>query len=473
MRTRPRIAARSGAALSLLLALSAGCHTPSSTTRAPSAPPNILLILADDLGYADLGFTGCTDIPTPHLDALAREGVFCTDAHVTASVCAPSRAGLITGRYPQRQGFECNLANGEGLLAGTETFPALLRRQGYTTALIGKWHLGTLPHNHPRALGFDHFSGLIGGSRSYFPEEKPPGPARRLERDGVPVPESDFTYLTDWLTDEGIRRIESRDRDRPLFLLLSYTAPHTPMHARPDLLERFSTIESPRRRKYAALVAALDEGVGRLRATLTAEGIAEETLIVFLSDNGGATNNASDNGGWRGMKGSKWEGGHRVPWIAHWPARFPAGRQNALISSLDLAPTFLAAAGAPPLAEADGLDLLPLLEGRGATPPREELYWRRAVAASVRQGSWKLIRVEEPDGRVRPPILVDLSRDPGEVENRAEAEPERVRALEARLAAWEAGLIPPRWLTAEVWRENQRKKHEIDRTGREAERKVP
>jgi len=436
-------------------------------------PPHLILILADDLGYADLGFTGCTDIQTPHLDVIAREGVVFTDAHVAASVCAPSRAALLTGRYPQRSGFECNLATGEGLLAHTVTFPQRLQSAGYETSLVGKWHLGSRPYNHPNSLGFDHFAGLIGGSRSYFPLKNPPRADRQLQRNGVEVSEESFSYLTDWITDEGIRRIEDRVPDQPLFLFLSYTAPHTPMHPREDLLEKFSTIKNPRRRKYAAMVAALDEGVGRIRSALVRNQMSDNTLIVFLSDNGGATNNASDNGPWRCMKGSKWEGGHRVPFLIHWPDRFDAARFGSLVSSLDLAPTLLAAANADPLDHSDGVDLQPYLRGTTEDPPHNELFWRRAVVAAVRKENWKLIRVEEKNGSMRSPILVDLQRDPGELIDRSAHEPKKLLELQSLLDAWEETLVPPRWLTAEIWRENQRKKHEIDRVGRKSERKLP
>jgi arylsulfatase A-like enzyme len=459
------------------LSLCASCSSPGGMTEEDppsSAPrPHILLILADDLGYADLGFTGCADFPTPELDRLAAGGVTCTDGHVSASVCAPSRAGLLTGRYQQRSGFECNLGGGEGLLAGTLTFPQQLSTAGYETALVGKWHLGAAEHNHPTALGFEHFTGLLGGSRSYFPEAKPPGKQRRIERDGELIVEESFDYLTDFLTDEGVRLIEERDPERPLFLYMSYTAPHGPMHARPDLAERFKAIEEPRRRTYAAMVAALDEGVGRLRDALEREGMADDTLIVFLSDNGGATGNASDNGPWRGMKGSKWEGGQRVPFVLHWPGQLEPGSYASAVSSLDLASTFLAAGGAEALAVADGVDLTPYLQGRENTPPHPQLYWRRAVAAAARDGDWKLIRVEAEDGSFNDPILVNLATDPGELTNHASKEPARVTELTRQLEAWEQGLLPPRWLTADIWRQNQRKKHAMDLVGRRAERSLP
>ena len=476
LRLRNKPFCSTNAALSVVVGFACSCSTaePQRASGELARRPHVLLILADDLGYADLGFTGSEDIPTPNLDQLAAGGVVCSDGHVSASVCAPSRAGLLTGRYQQRSGFECNLAGGDGLLAGTETFPQQLASAGYETAIVGKWHLGASAHNHPTALGFEHFTGLLSGSRSYFPLlGKSPGRQKCIERDGDRVPEDSFDYLTDFLTDEGVRRIEGRDPERPLFLFMSYTAPHGPMHARPDLLQRFAGIENPRRRAYAAMVAALDEGVGRLRAALEREGMARDTLIVFLSDNGGATNNASDNGPWRGMKGSKWEGGQRVPFVLSWPARLQPGTYDEPVSSLDLASTFLVAAGAEPQATHDGVDLVPHLSGERREAPHQQLFWRRAVVAAVRAGDWKLIRVEELDGSQRAPILVDLASDPGELVDHAASEPERVAQLETMLERWERGLLPPRWLTAEVWRENQRKKHALELLGRDAERRLP
>ncbi len=469
--------------LALIAVANWGCQAPESgeamvawdpPAAAHASPPNIVLILCDDLGYADLGFTGCEDIPTPHLDRLAREGVLCTDAHVSASVCAPSRAGLLTGVYQQRGGFEANLGSGEGLLPGTRTFAADLQGAGYQTCLVGKWHLGSKPGSRPDAMGFDHFTGLLGGSRSYFPiDKKTPSKQQRIERDGEVLPEESLGYVTDAFTDEGVRYIEERDPAKPLMLFMSYTAPHSPMHARPDLLERFSSIENPRRAKYAAMVACLDEGVGRLRGALETEGMADNTMIVFLSDNGGATTNASDNGPWRGMKGSKWEGGHRVPFVVHYPGRLAPGQFDGCLSSLDLAPTFAAAAQCVDALPSDGVDLMPFLESKARGPVHGELFWRRAVAAAYRDGDWKLIRIDEKDGTRRPPILVDLASDPGERSDVSGAHPTRVEGMLQKLESWESGLMEPRWMTGEIWRENQRNKHLMSVVTREDERRLP
>ncbi len=457
-----------------LLGLFAACAGLQSGGE-PAPRPHVIWIIADDLGYADLGFTGCVDIPTPNLDRLAQAGVVCTDGHVSASVCAPSRAGLITGRYQQRFGFECNLgSNQKGLLPDVPTAAQLMGEAGYECVGVGKWHLGYAEENHPLEVGFEHFTGLRGGSRSYFPKlDKRPSKAQRIERDRVEVPESEFSYLTDLFTEEACRLVVERDEERPLFMYLSYTAPHGPMHAREDLFESFSGIEVEKRQKYAAMVAAMDEGVGRLLSTLDAEGMTEDTMVVFLSDNGGATNNASDNGAWRGMKGSKWEGGQRVPFVISWPGALGSGRYDEAISSLDLLPTALSVAGAEAPEELDGVDLMPFIGGGRGGSPHEALYWRRFVAAAVREGDWKFVRVREADDTFRAPILVNLALDPGELIDRAGDEPARVARMQSLLEGWESGLSEPRWQEAEVWQNNQRKKHEMGLLGREAERRLP
>ena len=465
------------ATLSFVLA----CHTATQNVPIAENRPNVVLILADDLGYIDCGFTGSPDIRTPALDRLASGGLVFTDAHVTASVCAPSRAGLLTGHYQQEGGFECNLGASGGLLPNQRTLATGLTEAGYSTYAIGKWHLGGAPELHPMRQGFEHFTGLLGGSRSYFPLlEKSPSKAQRIERDGTPVPESDFDYFTDFLTDEAVATIEAQPSETPFFLYLSYTAPHSPNHARPDLFESYSGIEHKGRRTYASMVTAMDEGIGRVVDALEAKGQLENTMIVFLSDNGGATTNHSDNGPWRGMKGSKWEGGHRVPFLMHWPRSVGAGTFDGLTSSLDLLPTFWTAAGADlaptPGSDGhgfDGVDLMPLVNRGSQAAPHTRLFWRRAVAAAARDGDWKVIRIENKDGTFQEPILVNLEEDPGELENLAKSEPQRVRELLDALGKWELDVQDPRWLTAEIWRDHQRAKHQPDVVTREQEAVLP
>ena len=288
------------------------------------------------------------------------------------------------------------------------------------------------------------------------------------------MPESELGYLTDFFSAEAVRFIQNHNPDKPLFLYLSYTAPHTPMHAREDLLERFAeSIPNTKRRKYAARVTALDEGVAAVTKTLREEGMFDNTLLIFLSDNGGATTNASDNGPWRGMKGSKWEGGHRVPFLAHWPAGLPSGATYDLpVTSMDITPTALAAAGADLAPGLDGVDLRPFLLGKSGRP-HQRLFWRRNVAAAVRDGDWKLIRIQEKDGSFRAPLLFDIAADPGETQDLAKEHPRKAKELLELLVTWEVDMKTPGWIQGDRWLNNQRAKHKMSVIGRAAERAVP
>ncbi len=441
------------------------------------APADVILIVADDAGWADFGFHGSTEVSTPNLDRLGAQGTRFTQAYVSASVCSPSRAGLLTGRYQQRFGHEFNIGPADaGLPLSERTLADRLRAEGYRTVAVGKWHLGAEDRFHPLARGFDEFIGLRGGSRSYFPYEPGKGgPQRRLEGTGKEA--EDFAYLTDFLTEAAVEAIEGAGEE-PLFLYLSYTAPHTPMHGRPDLEEALTAVQPAGRRRYVAMMAALDEGVGRVLAAVEARerdfDAGRPALVVFLNDNGGATNNHSDNGHLRGMKGSKWEGGIRVPMLIRWP-RGSSAREATYdrpVSALDIAPTALAHASGFPWEEVDGFDgvnLHPFVGDPEAPAPHERLYWRRGPAAAVRSGDWKLIRVEGQEH----PLLFDLATDPGETVDRSAEQPELVRELGRALRRWERGMVEPRWDTGEVWRENQRRKHRMDVVGRAAEREFP
>lgn len=442
-----------------------------------ASPPNIILILADDLGHGDLGYLGCTDIQTPHLDQLAQSGVILTDAHTTASVCAPSRAGLLSGQYPQRFGFECNSPSGKnGMPGSVVTYAEAMKEVGYETMGLGKWHLGYIPEMHPNQQGFDHFSGFLAGGRSYWPIKKT-NEHNMMQRNGKPVPEKEIKYVTNWLTDEALRLIRDRNRDKPFFMYLSYNAPHTPMHALEEDLSKYPNIKDKGRRTYAAMVDNLDQNIGKLRAFLQENKLSQNTMIIFASDNGGATVNSSDNGIYRGMKGSKWEGGHRVPCLIYWPdGGLQGGRvSHLLVSTLDFMATSLDAGGGIELIDSlklDGVSLLEPLKQESETKAHDVLFFRRSAAAGVRDGHWKLIRVEEKDKSFRY-LLFNLSKDIGETKNLAGQQPERVRKLAAMLKEWEKGLKPKGWAEGEYWAENQRKKHRMDVIGRDAERKLP
>ncbi len=342
----------------LLMFAGKGIAQSNTENNAPSGP-NIMIILADDMGYGDLSFTGSKKIKTPHIDNLAKTGTFCDAAYVTASVCAPSRAGLLTGRQIQQFGFEHNLTHWNesmanrpefhGLTPGEYTIADHLKNVGYETAIIGKWHLGEAEVHHPNSRGFDYFCGMTGGGHNYFPETG----RSTIQRNGTFVEEYSSPYLTDFFTDEGVKWIKGHN-EKPWFLFMSYNAPHTPMQATEEDLAACSYIKDKGRRTYAAMVHALDRGVGRLIESLKQQGVYENTIIVFFADNGGATNNHAWRGPFSGSKGNMREGGIRVPMIWHWLGVIKEGRTDAVISSLDLLPTFLAVANAEPIEAFDG-----------------------------------------------------------------------------------------------------------------------
>jgi len=440
--------------------------------------PNIIFILADDLGNGDLAYNGCKDIHTPNIDKLAASGIIFTNHHTTASVCAPSRAGIFSGIYQQKFGFECNSPHGKnGMPSSITTYAEAMKMAGYETMALGKWHLGSIPEMHPNQQGFDHFSGFIGGGRSYFPiVNKKPGLQNLMQRNGKPVPEKEITYVTDWLTDEAIRLIEHRDTSKPFFMYLGYNAPHAPMQAKKSDLEKYNNISNKGRRTYAAMVDSLDQGVGKIRAYLDQKKLTDNTIILFSSDNGGATCNSSDNGIYRGMKGSEWDGGHRVPCIVSWPkGGFTGGKTtHSLTSTLDFMATSVDAAGKKELIsklKLDGLSLLPIAKDLTAKI-HTRLFSRRAAPGSTREKQWKLIRVQEEDKSYRY-LLFDLSKDVGETNDLAAQNPERVAELAKTMKAWESPLMQPLWREGDIWENYQRLKHNVNVIGRAAERKLP
>lgn len=440
-------------------------------------PPNLLLIVADDMGYGDLGSYGSLQVETPHLDRLAREGVRCTDAYVSAPVCAPSRAGLMTGRHGARFGFEHNLSTPPSLEASWAGIPLdepllsdRLHALGYRTGLVGKWHLGqSVPEHHPLERGFESFFGMLGGSHGYWPTAD----RNRLMRGHDAVDAIRVPYLTDWFTREALDFVEVDD-ERPWFLYLSYNTPHGPMQAREDDLARYEHIQDETRRIYCAMQHRMDVGIGQLIATLEARGELANTLIIFLSDNGGSVEvSHAVNAPLRGTKGTFLEGGIRVPMLLHWPAQLEPRVYSEAVSALDVMATMVAAAGGtpPPAGERvpragatgrqrpiyDSVDLTPYLRGEVEGAPHEALCWRMALRGSaIRVGTWKLIR---PNSEF--PQLYDLATDPGETHDLMEAEPERARALLDRLNRWEASFERnPLFISAPRWSDYNRRLYE-------------
>lgn len=394
-----------------LLLFMLNCNRTLKQTSTSIQPPNVIIILVDDMGYADVGFNGCQDIPTPNIDRIAKNGVKFTNGYVSYAVCGPSRAGLITGRYQDRFGFSRNPLfapndPNQGLPLSEETIASVLDKVGYQTMAIGKWHLGAHASQRPLKRGFDEFFGFLTGGHRYFPEEwdlndisevKSQYAAYRtkLLNNNDRVEEKE--YLTDALSREAVRFVD-RSAQQPFFLYLAYNAPHRPLQATQKYLDRFSHMKKGKRKTYAAMVSAVDDGVGALLDQLEALNIDEQTMIFFLSDNGGPfTNNGSDNTPLRGKKGDLLEGGIRVPFALQWKAEIPAGMvYDHPIISLDIFATAAHYAGAKPKNQLDGTNLIPYLKGQKNKPPHEQLFWRKfdAHGYAVRAGDWKLLNEE-------------------------------------------------------------------------------
>jgi arylsulfatase A-like enzyme len=412
-----------------------------------ASKPNIVVIVADDLGYAGLGCQGGKDVVTPNIDAMASNGVRCTNAYVSCPVCSPTRAGLITGRYQQRFGHEFNpgpeadAPANFGLPLSETTLADRLKALGYATGVVGKWHLGYRPQFHPQRRGFDEFFGFLGGSHGYIKGQG--GRAEPILRGTEPVDEAE--YLTDALTREAIGFID-RHHQGPFFLYLTYNAVHAPMQVTSKYLARFATrVADDTRRTHLAMLSALDDGVGAVLETLRKDGLDRDTLVVFISDNGGPTRvTTSRNDPLRGLKGEVWEGGIRVPMIVRWTGHLPAGKvYDKPVIALDIAPTAVAAAGGSPSDDPriDGVDLLPYLSGEKAGAPHEALYWRFGDQSAIRKGDWKLVRIG-----TGAPRLFNLAEDIGEQHDLSGTHPEKVKELDDALKGWMSQLAPPLWL---------------------------
>jgi arylsulfatase A-like enzyme len=455
--SRPRPAGAGAARpIAIAIAITIALVVAFSNTQA-QRPPNIVVIVADDMGYADIGVHGARDIPTPNIDALARGGIRFTDAYVTGPYCSPTRAGLLTGRYPQRFGHEFNLGlnPGLGLPLDEKTLADRLKAAGYRTALFGKWHLGADSAFHPMSRGFDEFFGFLGGAHSYLDvmaETQPILDGRK--------PAQSIGYLTDTLSSRAVDFIQ-RQRSQPFFLYLAFNAVHTPMHATDKYLARFVNIGDDRRRTYAAMLSAMDDGIGRTMAALREQNLEENTLIFFFSDNGGPTMpgttiNGSSNAPLRGSKRQTWEGGIRVPFIIRWKGRLAEGKIDSRpIIQLDVLPTALTAAGVPvtPEWKLDGVDLLPFLTTQTAGQPHDVLFWRLGSSMAIRKGDWKLVRTQ--DGALRADYeelrdlssgqLYNLKADIAEKDDLSARYPDKKKELADAWQRWNQDLAPPRW----------------------------
>lgn len=422
--------------------------------------PNFILIVADDLGYADLSLNGSRQISTPNIDKLAEEGINFTQGYVSAPVCSPSRAGFLTGRNQVRFGYDNNIGGSQpgfdpqylGLPLSETTIATRLHNLGYVTGLIGKWHLGYEPQFHPLKRGFDEFWGYTGGGHNYFKAE-PNGKGYEAPVECNYKTPQPITYITDDKGNECVDFIQ-RHKNEPFFLYAAFNAPHAPMQATDADLELFKKIKDEKRRKYCAMVHRLDINVGKILATLEKEGLSENTLVVFISDNGGPVDsNASVNAPLNGQKGILLEGGIRVPFIMKWKGTLPKGKTyNNPVISLDFAPTFFELAGGiiSPEVKFDGVNLIPYLTERTNSKPHESFNWKFTISAATRDGDWKLIRL--PD---RLPMLYDLSKDISEQNDVSLQNPDRTKTMLKRLGDWDVALPHPVFLEEAVWKARQ------------------
>jgi arylsulfatase A-like enzyme len=425
--------------------------------RPPLDRPNIILILTDDQGYADVGFNGSRDIPTPGIDRIAQNGVVFKAGYVSYAVCGPSRAGLITGRYQDRFGFSRNplLAPRDstmGLPLSEETMGDVLKKADYKTGVFGKWHLGAHPSLTPNRRGFDEFYGFLEGGHRYFPEDwtiedesqtksQYDGYRTKLSRNGKPEVETE--YLTDALSREGLNFVKA-NQEVPFFLFLSYNAPHAPLQATEKYLSRFEHIADTRRKTYAAMVSAVDDGVGALMDLLAELDLEENTLVFFLSDNGGPTkDNASDNRPLRGFKSDFFEGGVRVPFAVQWKGQIPEGKHyDHPVISLDIFATASAVANVRPKNQLDGVNLVPYLTGQNSNPPHQALYWRNfdRNRLAIRTADSKMILEQDAD------YLFDIQTDLSETTNLITANPTRKEKLAEHIEKWKKLLMDPAFL---------------------------
>ncbi len=420
------------------------------TSSLAADKPNILFIVGDDMGYSDVGFHGCKDIPTPHLDGLAQSGVRFTSGYVSGPYCSPTRAGLLSGRYQTRFGHEFNPSgDAEGLPTTQKTIADHLKAAGYATGLVGKWHLGSKPEMQPQKRGFDEFFGFLGGAHSYVQKQ---GILRGTEQ----VQELDYT--TDAFGREAVSFIE-KHKGKPWFLYLAFNAVHTPMDATDDRLAKFANIEDMQRRKYNAMMLAMDEAIGKVRSSLEKTGQADNTLVCFISDNGGPTMkgvtvNGSINEPLRGSKRTTLEGGIRVPFVISWPAKLKAGVYSQPAIQLDMTATALAAAGvsAAPDWKLEGVDLLPYLSGAKSNAPHDAIYWRFGGQMAIRSGDWKLVRYDAnaddqsgDSSKVSSLKLYNLASDLHEDKDLSETMPDKVRELQGKWDEWNKSNVDPLW----------------------------
>ena len=404
-----------------------------------SEPLNFIWIVADDLGYGDTGFNGSTEIPTPNMDRIAVAGVNMTTAYVSAPVSGPSRAGFHTGRYQQSFGYEVNNGWDDPDLRGTPTdvimIQEYLKEQGYRTGLVGKFHDGKGERFQPYNRGFDEYFGFNNGANSYWVRDNK---NQLLHRNSEPVERED-EYLTDAFGREAVAFLKN-NADKPFFLEVSFNAPHAPMTAPDDYMEKFEHLGH--RQTLAAMISNMDDNIGRILDKLEKKGVADRTMIVLFSDNGGKFQHGGSNGPLRGEKGTTFEGALRVPFIAKLPDVIPAGTSSdTMISSLDLFPTTVKLAGGEidPEWNLDGKDILPVLTGETTESPHDSLFWRYGDHWAYREGDWKLMQSRRETG------LFNLAEDIGEENNLINVNPEKTRQMHQSWETLSEEIGPSAW----------------------------
>lgn len=398
--------------------------------------PNVVIFYADDLGWGECGCYGCKDIPTPHIDSMAKNGVRFTSGYVAATYCSPSRAGLMTGRYPTRFGHEFNsvASKTSGLSLKETTIADRLKGLGYATIAVGKWHLGAGPDHRPTSRGFDEFFGTLGNTPFFHPTQF----VDSRESNEVKEIKNDDFYTTDAYAERALDWLD-KNKSKPKFLYLPFNAQHAPLQAPQKYLDRFPGIADEKRKLFAAMMSGMDDAIGRVMAKVKELGQEENTLYFFIADNGGPTQSTTSfNGGLRGFKMTTFEGGPRVPFLAQWKGKLPAGTTYDFpVLNLDVLPTALAAAGSKADAawKLDGVDLLPYLTGANKARPHETVYWRYTPQWGVRHGDMKLVVSNGGSGK---PELYDLANDRAESKDLAAAQPEKVKELQMLYDAWNA-----------------------------------
>lgn len=426
--------------------------------------PNIVVILADDMGWGDVGYHGFDDVHTPNIDKLAKSGTWFEQGYVTSSVCGPSRAGLISGVYQQRFGF---LGNGVQFIIphNQPTLAERLKARGYKTGMLGKWHVGDAKEESPMARGFDFYYGPLKGSHDYFKSSTDPNEKKNallpILRNGKIEPplQERGENLTRVYGEEAVDFIE-RNKDNPFFLYIGHNAVHYPWQAGEKDIERLKDLKvhHEERRFFAAMVLALDDSVGMIMDGLKKNGLERDTLVVFLTDNGTpngqgfeqprrktrGTTTMSSPGEWNGFKGDTYEGGIRVPYLMSWPGTVPAGKSYAYpVSSLDIAATAMAISSGPELKqglELDGVNLLPYITGREKGRPHDTLYFRRGDDYAIRKGDWKLAFNDGQPSGTRKIEVFNLADDPEERHDLAAKQPERAQMLQDLFDEWDGAL---------------------------------